>query len=238
MKGYQFIFLILIFFSCNNEEDSPQPKPGYDYFPIQKGYFRDYKIKITKYYLRPDSVLNKVVPDSTKRTVYTHEFCTLRFLDEEGDSASRIEIFTKNNLIDNWPVQPDSIAIVKIKDDELIYTINNRTYVKILFPVRVGLGWNGNKFNSMGEEFYTISEIGATLELADTVLSPSMKIVQSNIFNLIEVDERTEVYALNVGLAEKNTRILQYRQSNGEVLTGEIESGTVFKQELIDYGEN
>lgn len=211
--------------------------PGYDYFPLEKQQYRDYIIHNTEYFLSPDTILNILVLDSTVRIIYSREICTTRFLDNEGDSASRIEIYTKRNLDDAWPIQPDSIAVVKLKNDELIYEINNRSFLKLIFPVKNDLTWNGNKFNSLGNETYRISNFESSLELMDTVLSPSLKVTQSDIINLIEVDERTEEYVLNVGLARKNTRILHYRQSNGEVLIGEIEKGRIFTQEIIGYGK-
>ncbi len=237
LKYLKFAFILFIFLSCNDDGEIIVPEAGYNYFPLQVNTYRDYKINSTKYFLRPDSTLNMVVPDSTVKAYFLREIIASKFLDFEGDSALRIEIFTKTLLQDAWPNQPDSIAIAKLKNDELIYEINNRTLIKLIFPVKNGISWNANKFNSLGEELYSIDNLGSSIQLEDTILSPALKVIQSDIDNLIEVDKRTEEYVLNVGLARKNTRILQYRQSNGMVLTGEIEKGTIFTQELIKNGK-
>jgi hypothetical protein len=157
-------------------------------------------------------------------------------MDIEGDSATRFGYYTKQTLEADWPDQADSVAIAKLDQEELIYSINNRTFVKLIFPVKQGIAWNGNKYNTLGEENYLISESKLSYSMDTLELQPVIRVLQSDVSNLVEVDERSEEYALNVGLARKNTRILQYRQNNGTVLTGEIAKGTILIQELTGYG--
>jgi hypothetical protein len=231
------IFLLLLVLACNNEDDNMQPiSAGYEYFPIEEGYFRDYRVNSKTYFIRPDSILGETVLDSTVSTIYLREMNAERILDPERDSIRKVKFFIKRKFEDDWPTQADSVALVKIKNDELIYTLNNKTFVKLIFPVKEKLSWNGNKFNSLGKEDYFISQI-APLQLDSVNLNNVITVVHSDNINLLGVDQRTEEYAPDIGLAQKNTRILQYIQENGEVLTGEIASGKIVLQELIDYGK-
>lgn len=231
------IYLSVIAISCNNDDDSPgPPNPGYNYFPLELGTFREYRIYTKNYFLRPDSVAGELVADSTEKTVYVRVVSESKILDIEGDSATRFGFYSKQKIDDQWSDQADSIAVVKRDQEELIYSINNRTFVKVIFPIKRGLLWNGNKYNALGEETYTISETNLSYRMDSLELQSVIRVLQSDVSNLVELDQRSEEYAPDVGLARKNTRILQYRQINGEVLTGEIAKGTVFLQELTGYG--
>lgn len=236
--AFSYLLIIALLACSDDDAPSPVPGPGYDFFPLEIGVFKDYSINEKEYFLKPDSLLGDLVLDSTQKTFFLRTRITDRFLDFEGDSAYRMSYFVKNKLEDDWPIQADSIARIKLKEEEIIFDLNNRTFVKLFFPISQGQSWNGNKFNNLGEENYIIDEIGLSYENDTLSINQIILVIQSDVNNLIEIEERSEEYAPGIGLTRKKSRNLQFRQENGEILIGEIANGRIFTQELIGYGKN
>jgi hypothetical protein len=180
-----YIFLVIASACANNDEAPLPPEPGYDYFPLNTGQYLEYRVYRKTYFLRPDSILGEVVLDSTERTVYIRVLAENKIMDIEGDSATRFGYYTKQTLEADWPDQADSVGIAKLDQQELIYSINNRTFVKLIFPVKQGIAWNGNKYNTLGEENYLISESKLSYSMDTLELQPVIRVLQSDVSNFV-----------------------------------------------------
>ncbi len=229
--------MLLLSFACRQDDEVEKAiEPGYDYFPLEIGFYRDYSLYVKNYFLRSDTTLNKLVGDSSEQYRFVRVLNAKKIQDIEGDSALRLEYYSKGSLGQDWSQQPDSVAVAKIKNSELIYEINNRTFVKLIFPVMDGIQWDGNKYNNLGEENYLLQNLFGAVMIGDSLYTNAIEVLQSDEVNLVQIDQRSEQYVFGVGMTRKNTRILQYRQSNGQILNDQVENGVLKIQDIIGYG--
>jgi hypothetical protein len=193
MKNLFFIvlsFASLALFSCGKttEEltfDGPQ------FFPLKTGatYYYDY-----------DSVW--VDCPVGRRDTFRHEIKEVMeswFIDGEGDSALRVEVYRRNAGTTSWgaPI----IYSMKVTSAFAIRTQENIRFVKLNFPLSPNARWNGNRFNHItdwGSDFRVTEWKTQWQEFPETVL-----ITQKSQENLIEKKLFTERYASDVGLVER-----------------------------------
>jgi hypothetical protein len=89
----------------------------------------------------------------------------------------------------------------------------------------------------MEEELYTYEATYQSFSLNDIDFNSTLKIIQEyNPDSIVMWDQRSEIYAENVGLIYKESIILYYCTENECLGSQIIEQGIDFKQELIGYG--
>lgn len=219
IKLLRVLILAWIVTSCSREEISI-PTHG-DYFPLAIGNYWIYDVDETSYTLLGESQFTYELRETVTDTLLGSDTSWL-ILRERRSAES-----------DDWSA--DSVYTVRKTSIGVVLTQSNQSFLRLSYPVEVGKKWNGNAFNgASGEnyEYVPVSSTGSSLALEGLI-----QVTQSNIEqNLVNQDQRFEIYANQVGLVEKNYIRLNFSTS-GENL-GEIESGRILKQYLKEYGQN
>ena len=225
---YAFGILALLVVSCDSSENtvSPDDEPS-DYVPLQKGLYHIYDVSDIRYELNvPQTLLYQL------KTVVIDSF-----INASGD-ISYVIYRSKNSdnesdwsYIDTWSVTPST--------REVIVDESNISYLKLKGPVVEGLEWNGNAYNNLESDTYVTKEIGGTFAATNKTFEDCVTVEQSNNDDFIVfLDQRKEVFSKSVGLVYKETTQLHYCTQTDQGCLGQqlVETGTIYKQTLTDYG--
>jgi hypothetical protein len=228
LTGFRMPFLlflslsITVFFgACSNEEGAPADM-FYEYFPDTPGHFVVYNV---------DSV---VYDDFTGQTLtYNYQVKELiesRFLDGEGKESIRLERFIRQNPQEPWEIK--NIWQARVLAGRAEKTEENITYIKMVFPPRLGQNWDGNAYNTMPSQTYRITEAHKPYLITPTLsFDSTVTVLQNDFFTLISEDLQEEKYARHIGLVFK-----RYRKVNKQV-DGTITSGVDYSYRIVEFGE-
>ena len=141
-----------MFMACPSTTEDFDLDFGYDYYPIDEGFFWEYQI---------DSVVYRdlgATRDST--TSFIIEEIVERFIDQTNDTIFRIERTFRNYLqsigipVDQWATSRGESFMTRTEE--------NLKFIKMIYPVEVDESWEGNAFI---DENTTIVVGGEMLEL-------------------------------------------------------------------------
>ncbi|HNQ67269.1 MAG TPA: hypothetical protein PKN32_02740 [Bacteroidales bacterium] len=224
------IYILLIFtifvLSCENENNNNYSVfTGKEYFPLITGNSLIYKVtEIT--IDKPSEVYDTSI-------YYLKEITDIALLDNENDTAYRIERYTKKTLNDNWIIH--SVWSAKITENTAEKVEENYRYVKIRFPVKTGYSWNGNIFNECESQEYRTSSVNSFYQIGDFAFDSCLTVVHDSSFSLIHKDLAYEVYAYRIGLIYKEQTYINSQEVVFEVPIEErITTGTIYIQELVE----
>ena len=225
LKELFFIVLTLIFFSgilysCKRDKGIA-PDLGYNYYPTAIGWFIEYEIDSIAY----NDFTNKI--DTTH--YYLREIIESEFENAAEMPSFRIERYKRNNLNENWTISDVWFGIKS--NTHIIRVEENIRFVKLIFPIKNGLRWNGNNFNSLGEQNYEYLNKDEPFKVNDLTFDSTVVVKQFENINLIEKQEFKEVYARNIGLIYKEKIDLKTE------INGTIKSGYRLYQKITSYGK-
>ena len=231
MKYISLLILTLyISSSCGDEVDND---PGdveagslYQYFPLEEGHYIVYSVDSIIHDYADDNTNN---PDSLIDTFHyeVKEVTDSDYIDGEGDVAWRVSRYYREvgspdwNFTTLWTAKRTNQSAQRVEE--------NIRFVKLSFPVRENKTWNGNLFNYLPEEDYTIEEANVPLAIGGLNFDSSLTVLQLEDFNLIHRIFKQEKYVYGVGLAYRQRDSLNINQ------LGFITNGVQFKQSIIDY---
>ncbi|WP_138991444.1 hypothetical protein [Larkinella sp. C7] len=180
---------------------------GYDYQPLEKGNYWIYEVTEQQFALNGSSTTQTY----QLRETITHSYADAANADPTGSATFRVERHRRLNDSQAW--QPDSVSSIRITDSQLIKTENNRSYVKLVFPLIDLFQWNGNAFNTDGEDLYQLKNTAKPFSVLSKPFPETATIVQQNDSTLVSQDKRLEIYARGVGLIYKEKVQLQFCSS-------------------------
>jgi hypothetical protein len=195
------------------------------YFPLQSGNYIIYQVDSIIHRYEDDETNN---PDSLIDTFHyeVKEVIDSSFIDGEGDVAWRLSRYYRENSNENWTFT--SLWTAKRTNQSAQRVEENIRFVKLSFPVRLNTTWNGNLFNFLPEEDYTIQEANVPITIGGFSFDSSVTVLQLDDLNAIHHLYKEEKYVYGVGLA--------YRQRDSLNLDMfQITNGIEFRQTLIDY---
>jgi len=220
------IFIILISFWQCQSEITPRPElVGLNFIQLEKGRYIDYEITEIRFF---------VVEDPETLYYQLREIVADTFTDLEGETAYRLERYTRNQTGEIWQI--DSVWTATVNQARYIKTENNIPYIRLAFPIAEEKVWNGNALNSLPEENYQITGVGDTTTIGRFDFRNTFKVIQANDSNLVFLKKSEEFYAENIGLIKKNFTFIQYCNESDCLGNGEISFGNIYTQTIIDYG--
>ena len=225
MKTIIIIFSSILFFACDNFNSKlPSPQDGGNFFYPNIGKSIVYDVEDTQY---------ELTGKFTVKTYQLKEVNALTFKDIDGKEAQRIERYRRENDSQKWAI--DSIFIVKIEIDKALKTENNVTYVKISFPIKEGLKWNGNAYNSLGNDTYELKKVNQPFQTNGQKFDNTFSVIQQNDSTLVDLKTRIEVYAEGIGLIYQNKTNVLYCNSGDCLGKGKIDFGNKYIVKIKSY---
>jgi hypothetical protein len=216
-----FLFLLpILCWGCSEEIIPVTDDAGRSYYPVSIGDYWIYDVSETKYIRRfKDQPGDSVTYQLRERvdTVYQ---------DQTNQLTYKLIRSRRANALQPWGA--DSVVLINKSGTNLQITRNNLRTINLIFPVAEGKKWNGNAFNfkSTGEEEFNYQNTGSPFSIRDTTFANTITVVQYNNENLINLNDRLEIYAAGVGLIYKKNIDYEYC-NNGSTQSCEIGKGFI-----------
>jgi hypothetical protein len=210
---------MLTVFSCNKSENAPQPEMGFNYFPL--------KINSEVVYNVDSTVYNNFNNSTTNYVFQLKDVVTDKFTDVQGDEVYRLERYKKTNT-EEWFFQ--KVITRKIVNNRAEEFIDNKRYVRLVFPQTLQSTWNGNLYNDLGVWQHEIKDLNVSLTIGANKLDSTIAIQQYKEVNLIREDIYDEIYAKNIGLVIKEVKAV-----DKNISTGVITRGFKYRMELASW---
>ena len=212
-------FVLLIIISSCKPIVYEETNFFYNYYPLH--------INQVKEFFVTNIVHNSFGKDTT--TYFLKEIITDYNINMEGDTVYRVERY--------WKV--DSNLSYEIKD---VWTSKknlsagysneeNITYTKLIFPLSLNIYWNGNAFNNLGYQEYSIQSLNIPFQLNNVIFDSSLTVIQNYKSNLLEFENSKEIYATGIGLIYKEDVQVEINSGN----LSDITQGYEYYQEIINY---
>jgi hypothetical protein len=236
MKFLSYILLILtlfLFYQCK-ETDTSFIETNYDYryYPLDSGAWREFQVK----------EINIDAPSEYYDTAdyYLLEVFGGRYIDNSGDTVTKIERFVRNTRSENW--QPANTWMAKIKVNMAIQYEENTCFIKLKFPAELGDQWNGNAYNrtdTLQLYSYKIESMDVPFLLNSLSFDSTLTVSQKNKVSAISKMVYFEKYALNVGMIQKQEININSQQIVDISIPIEqrVTQGYFYYANLIGYGK-
>tara|TARA_X000000368_G_C22818478_1_gene617928 strand:+ start:125 stop:808 length:684 start_codon:yes stop_codon:yes gene_type:complete len=215
----ELYFVLLIIISSCKPIVYEETNFFYNYYPLQ--------INQVKEFFVTNIVHNSFGKDTT--AYFLKEIITDYNINMEGDTVYTVERY--------WKV--DSSLSYEIKD---VWTSKknlsagylneeNITYTKLIFPLSLNIYWNGNAFNNLGYQEYSIESLNIPFQLNNVIFDSSLTVIQNYKSNLLEFENSKEIYATGIGLIYKEDVQVEINSGN----LSDITQGYEYYQEIINY---
>jgi hypothetical protein len=195
------------------------------YFPLKKGYYQIYTVQDIRYSGIQVQELNYEL-----MTVVTDSFRSA-----DGQDTYVIHRSHRSAEGDPWEIL-DTWSARKARS-EVIVSEGNTPFIKLKFPVAENTRWNGNAFNTLGEDEYEIAEAGELKEFNGMIFDQTITVEQEHNEDFVVYrDERREVYAPGVGLVYKESLQFNYCTEDHCLGQQKINEGIEMRMAIKEYG--
>lgn len=223
---YKYFLFIAVFGACADQTEVAEVDQR-TYLPLQKGWYQVYAVTATTYSAAAD---DPVEENYQLKTVVVDSFLQTN----ETDYTYVIYRYQRDDEEDTWEYTDTWSA--RVNELRAIVAEGTTDYVKLAFPLSTGRTWDGNAYNTDDEEDYEIQSDKSTQTVGSLSFDDCYEVIQSDLDDtIVMTDLRSEVYAPGVGLVYKQETILNFCTLGCSGI-GEIESGEVYEQSIIEYG--
>lgn len=222
LRLFLMFTLAVAVWACTSDSEPSNEIAGFDFFPLQTGTYIIYNV-------------DSVSISQNVETPFTYQLrvSTLSsFTNAEGNTSFVLQRHTRADETQPW--KPAGTWTAWKTSRQAVVSEGNTSYVKLQFPVSVGLGWNGNALNDLGGsdrcsgtdcDRYSITEI-----------DPLLVVTQDDQTDVLTKDVRLEKYQKNIGLVYKESTIYQYCESGSCFGNDFIVQGLRYKMEIASSG--
>jgi hypothetical protein len=233
-RSFALLAMMLCVLSCETQEETNRPDTDPEYFPLSKGFYQIYDVEEIRYTLGvPETLkyeLKVAVADSFVNGTGKYTYVLQRNRRLDGDVSWE--------TLETWSAE--------IRNQEAIVTEGSTPYVVMAFPAIANRTWNGNAYNDESnpvtgekEDAYMIIGKDNSQIVNGSTFNDCISILQEdNQEFIVYLDQRSEVYARNVGLISKMITQLKYCNDADRNCIGQqiIDEGTIYKQLIREYG--
>jgi hypothetical protein len=223
--NYLIAVVAIAVVSCDSSDENRLPDTGEDYFPLRKGAFQVYDVTETRYTLGvPETLtyeLKVMVSDSFPNAEGGYSYVIYRSKRKQGDADFAHK--------DTWSARKDV--------REVVVNEENIPFFKIKLPVVKDGQWDGNLYNVLGEDPYSMEEV-KTSHTVNGITYDDCIIVHQNDNQdfVVSLDQRKEIYARHVGLIHKEVTLLNYCSVGDCLGEQQVESGVIYTQSIKTHG--
>lgn len=209
----KFILLLsgLSLLACN-KPDSPIPSTGHSYYPLEVSSYNVYKV-------------SGRIKNALQDSLFSYEMLELisKSYTESEQKVYVLEKFMRSSSDDVWPDTPDTVQSVRLTNNQLIHTNNNKPIAKLAFPPKEGKRWNSNSFNTDPDVFYTMKNVNREYSINNKTYAPTIVIEQAmDTTNLIKRSKQFEVYANDIGLVYVYSETILLDFSSGDTTSADF----------------
>ncbi|MFN8349716.1 MAG: hypothetical protein U0X91_32245 [Spirosomataceae bacterium] len=189
--------------ACNPMcKECTEMPPGTAFFPTEVGRFTEYEVNEEEVTLGRPAIV---------RTYQWKEVIAERYIHPAGQPTYRIARFRRNSDNQRW--EPDSTITLRVFADHAVRNENGRDFVKMVFPIGEKSTWNGNIYNTLGEDSYELRNVNKPYKVGTAAFERTATVIQQNDSTLVNQDKRIEVYAADVGLIYRERINVQFCSS-------------------------
>jgi hypothetical protein len=211
---------------CSDDDAPSAVDKGFDYFPLEAGRYAIYNVNEIHY--------SSISGNDTLAYQLMMEVSD-SFVNNTGTITYVINRSKRNAQQDEWEFLETWSS--RRTTREAVMNEGNISFVKLAFPLKQGIQWDGNKFNNSTADDYEIKDVGLARSINGIDFTETLTVEQESYDDQVtRTDIRTEVYAREVGLVYKETKQLTYCTEQVCLNDGIIESGLIYKQEIVEYG--
>jgi hypothetical protein len=211
----------VVLFGCNETKDVGLSALVSEYYPVRPNETRIYNVEEIIYEISGFDTLRYQLRESVIDSIIA-----------SGEPSYLLQ--REIRTAENQPWVVDSVWSYSVNDRILTIRENNIPLVKLSAPVSEGTTWDGNAFNTRSEQTYYYQQL--VNPLIDSVnLNDHIRVIIEDIpKNVVDQDERSEVYVRGIGLVEKDYLSLTFCTTSDVCSIGEIITGRSLKQQLIE----
>jgi hypothetical protein len=187
--------LSFFFFACKKDKEITAIDLGYEYYPNKIGNFVVYQVDSLYY--------NDFTGTIDTFNFQIKEKITENFSDLSNRESQRIERYYRKNENENWLLK--DVWYLNRTSNTAEKVEENVRFVKVIFPLKKEMTWNGNRFNSLGEKNYTLTKLHEPFTIGQLNFDSTIYISQEADSNLIEKKIAFEIYAKHIGLVYKKS---------------------------------
>ena len=218
MKIKLYFILIISFCSCKPIVYE-NTNYFYNYFPLQIGQEKEFLVT--------NIVHNSFGKDTT--TYFLKEIITAYNINVEGDTVYTVERYWKVDSSLSYEIK--DVWTSKMNLNAGYLNEENITYTKLIFPLSLNTYWNGNAFNNLGYQEYSIESLNVPFQLNNLIFDSSLTVIQNFKSNLLEFENSKEVFSTGIGLIYKEDIELEINSGN----IADITQGYEYYQEIINF---
>ena len=185
---------IILIVSCK-KDDPVKVDLGYGYFPVEVGSWIIYDVDSTVW---NDFEVPSIV---TNYQYQIREVIESVFVDAEGREVLRLERYKRNGETDSWVIKDVWTVNRTVTTAEKVE--ENERFIKLTFPVRLAIIWDGNAANSQDEWDYQYTEVDAARTIGGIMFDSTLTVAQQDFNTWVTYDFFEEYYARNVGMVYK-----------------------------------
>ena len=229
LNRFLILFLLaLAFTACEQVSILPDnTRTGYDYYQLSPGQYRIYDVYRISY--------NFVGENDTSR-FELKQLVEGVYLNQEGDSSYVIHNFHRQNEEELWKL--DSVQHIRLNFRQLIQQSNNKSIVKLVFPVGEGTTWNSNLLNTAPADSFRMVNVHQPFQLLDSVYERTLTVVHQNVQDtIVRMDVQQEVFALQTGPIYRIRKVLNYCATTDCIGHGIITTGIFEEMKLTAFGK-
>lgn len=231
MKQYlsYIAFAVLsLFLSCNKSDiDTIAPDR---YGVLEEGSYIIYDVREESYSAGKDA------PDISS----WQEKDQIVSLTKEGENSTNALVarFKRNSDSDYW-TKVKEFRITR-SPDKLLTTIDNESFLSLVFPLDLKISWNGNQYNNRDAEDYHYQDINRSFTIGQQEFGNTLTVVERQDSSIINKYSGIKKYALDIGLVYDEQFSFEYCQTT-ECLNSDIrqvESGYHRTRTVSQFGSN
>lgn len=214
--------------ACKKKEVTPDL--GYGYFPGKRGHYTIYQV---------DSVFyNNFTFTIDSFSFQLKEVMESEIFDNTGRKTRRIERYIRKTEADPWTIK--DVWTANLTNIHAEKTEENVKFVKLAFPVKLATTWNGNLYNTLGEQEYKYENVHQSFSLNGLSFDSTVTVVQMNDSSLVHKKYAIEIFAKNVGLVYKKFVDIKDEDSDidfSKPFIQRVDVGYDYSYKLLEYGE-
>lgn len=207
--GLIILGIMAILGGCSEEQADPS-EMFYSYFPDTVGHFVIYSVDSLVY----DDFTGQVLQFEYE----VKELIESRLTDGEGKESLRLERYIRPDESSPWEIK--DVWQARVLPDRAEKTEENITFIKLVFPPKLGSRWNGNAYNTLPRQEYRIIEAHKPYLITPSLsFDSTVTVLQNEFITLISEELQEEKYAKDIGLVFKRYRKVD-KEPDGTIVRG------------------